>query len=111
MINFKITPTTRVQWFANYQGPMAYPEGRNLPRYFANVALQQDLLRKKLKLNLKVEDIFNTTRYSGDVFESENYYVKYASWRKRFLQLSISYNFNNYKTDGKKNMEIEKGGF
>ncbi len=110
-INLKITPTTRVQWFANYQGPMAYPEGRNLSRYFVNIALQQDLLRKKLKLNLKVDDIFNTTRYSGEVFESENYYVKYVSWRKRFLLLSISYNFNNYKAEGKKNIEIEKGGF
>jgi len=110
-IAIKITPTTRIQLFGNYNGIMKTPVGENLPYYFVNMSVQQDLWKKKLKINLKADDIFNTMRFSGETFVGTNYYVRYAYWNKPFLLLTLSYNFNNYKTEARKSIDIEKGGF
>jgi len=110
-IGIKITPTTRIQLFGNYNGLIKFAQGEDLPYYFVNVSLQQELFKKKLKINLKADDIFNTTRYSGTITEESNYYVRYDQWRKPFLLLTLAYNFNNYKSEGRKNKETEKGGF
>src|SRR5208283_5305946 len=110
-IGYKLTPLTSIQIFGVYNGLMKIPQGEDLPSYFVNVSLQQEFFKKGLKISIKVNDIFNTMRYSGTVIDYNNFYAKYDWWKKRYVLFGITYNFNNYKTENKKNPELEKGGF
>lgn len=110
-IGLKITSSTSVQIFGMYNGLMKVPQGEDLPDYFANVSVQQEIFNRKLKINLTVNDVFNTNRLFGDIIDYSNYYAKYSNWRIPYAVLGITYNFNNYKSENRKKSDLEKGGF
>jgi len=106
----KLTKTGRFQVFGQYKGPEVGPQVQFRPMYSFNLSFQQELFQKKLIFSLKAENLFNTLQYR-DIFDWSNYHAEYTRLRKSLFLLSISYNFNNYNTKGKKDIEVQRGGF
>lgn len=108
---FKITPKTRFQISAFYNGPTVTAQGEREGFFFTNLALRQDFLDRKLSATLQVMDLFGSMKYEftsfGPGFES---LVKFNR-EPQVVMLSLSYKLNNFKQDRSRGEgEMEMGG-
>lgn len=94
---FNIKSNTRIQLTGFYTGKSVTAQGTRDAFYFANLAIRQDFLKKKLTLTAQVRDIFNSM---GHVFtrDTDDFYT-YSEFSRegQVLTLSVTYRINNYK--------------
>ncbi len=86
----------------NFMGQSVVSQGTMKAIYSVDAALRKDFLNKSLSVNLRVSDIFNT-RVFGVNTVGENFST--ATERRmdtRGIFLGISYRFNNYKPQEKR---------
>jgi outer membrane receptor protein involved in Fe transport len=94
---FNISTKTRLQLTGFYNGPSVTAQGEREEFYYANIALRQDFLDRKLSATLQVRDIFGTMKYeftsNGEGFESMVRFTR----EPQVVMLSLSYKLNNFK--------------
>ena len=91
-LNFKLSPSTDVQWFQFYRAPQKMEQGRMGAMQMANVAVKQKLSDRS-SLSLRVMDPFDAMRFR---LETTNPGLTQSSLRRfnsRAVYLSYSYNF------------------
>ena len=102
--NFDIAKDTRMRLEAYYVGPMVSTQGRVDGFFYLNLALRQQLLKRKLTASLVVRDILSTAEYiqtrSGVGLES----LSKIYPRSPLFTLSLSYTFNNFKSQKKESV-------
>lgn len=94
---FKITNFTKFQINCRYRSPSISAQGMREGYFMTDAALKQEFLNRKLSLTLQVRDILGTGRREFRS-EGEDFY-SYATMTRRspVFMLNLSYNFNNYK--------------
>jgi outer membrane receptor protein involved in Fe transport len=98
---FKINGRSQFQLNSMYNGPSVTAQGRTEGYYMVNAAFRQNFMDDKLSLILQGRDIFATVRREfssqGPDFRTNSEFIR----RAPMLTLSISYKFNNYRTNRK----------
>lgn len=107
---FNIKKFTKIQVNSMYNGPSVTAQGKTEGYYMINAAVRQDFLDRKLSAILQVRDIFATAKRestsSGPDFYNYSEYTRNAP----VVTLSLSYKFNNYRSDNKSRPDGENGG-
>ncbi len=112
---FQITPTTRFQANMSYRSRSVSAQGYSNGYYYMNLALRQDLFKRKLSATLQLRDVFGTVRNESFSF-GENFQQHMVRTREpRVLMLTLSYKINNYRFDsndrgGGESSEMDMGG-
>ncbi|HEX6748549.1 MAG TPA: TonB-dependent receptor [Longimicrobium sp.] len=91
-LNFKLSPSTDVQWFQFYRPATNTEQGRLGSMGMANVAVRQKL-SDKASLNLRVADPFDAMRFSFTASSSSYSQEQLRRFNARAVYLSFSYNF------------------
>jgi len=110
-LQLKPEKQTEVQLFFNYSAPQALPQFMVKEIYYADISVKRAFYDRRLSVGLTLSDIFNTRQwevYSNNaVYSLENY----SKGQTRIFWISLSYNFNSYKTTRPdKKPEGENGG-
>ncbi len=80
-----------------YRGP--FDNGFNKNKSFLNVnfGVNKDLFDEKASINFNVSDVFNTRKRRRETFGPNFYTDSEFQWRKRQINLSFTYRFNQKK--------------
>lgn len=95
--NFAITPTTRIQFDANFVGAEKSSQGQQDPYYYFDMAIRQQLFNRKVNATLNFSDMFRTARYYSSAAAIGLSSVTKIRPRYPLITLTLSYAFNNYK--------------
>lgn len=66
------------------------------PWYYTDVSVIHTWFNNMLTINIKTNDIFQTKRYSGRIWNYAGFDGSYANWEKPYVLLGVSYNINKY---------------
>jgi outer membrane receptor protein involved in Fe transport len=96
-VNFRITPTTRLQVQGFYQGPSVTAQGKREDFLMTSAALKQDFFKEKLSATIQIQDIFGTAS-SSFTNVGDNFYDSINMKREsQVVMLTLSFRINNYK--------------
>jgi len=96
-LNFRFTPTTRLQVQGFYQGPSITAQGRREDFLMTSAAIKQDFFKEKLSATLQIQDIFGTGSFNF-VAEGPNFYDSINRVREsQVVRLTLGFRINNYK--------------
>lgn len=98
IVDFTLSKTTKFQIFNAFYSDYATLQGRNKAFFYTNLSFNQSFYDKRTTLSLKTNDIFNTRQKNGNIRVWSGYEGEYSNWEKQYLLLSLSYNFNKYKS-------------
>jgi outer membrane receptor protein involved in Fe transport len=105
-LNFRITPTTRLQFQGFYQGPSVTAQGRREDFLMTSAAVKQDFFKGKVSATLQIQDIFGTSNFNF-VNEGPGFYdTIYRTRESQVVRLTLAFRINNYK---KQNSEKGEG--
>jgi len=106
---FSLPKKLDIQLRANYEAPQKTAQGRRKSLYYADVSVSKDIWKDKGTINLSVLDVFNTRR-NRFISEGPNFYTEgNAQFRRRQVNLSISYRIRQAKSTKPKRMDGEEG--
>lgn len=106
--NFKIGKTSRVQFMSMFRGPSVSAQGSMSSMFFSNLSYKQDLFKNKLTATLSIRDLFGTMKMKNESYGTNFNFKNQMSREPRTIQLTLSWNINNYKINRNMN-EIENG--
>jgi hypothetical protein len=106
---FKIKADTRLQLMGIYNGPSVTLQGKRDGFFVTNLALRQDLMKKKFTITLSVRDVFATGKFSFTSEGSNFYTYNKFSREAPIVLLNLTYRINNYKAAARRG-NGEEGG-
>ncbi len=90
---------TRIQLSARYESPHATVQGKESGRIWTSAGVRQVLFNRQLLLSLSVRDIFAQSLHESEN-QGENFYSYHRFARRApTVALALTYNFNNYKPE------------
>lgn len=95
---FDILRNTRIQLDGNFVGPSVTTQGRTDAFWYVNLAVRQQLLKRKVSATLSFRDLFNSARYMSDISSAGLRSVTRIRPNFPLISLSLSYTFNNFKS-------------
>lgn len=102
---FDIGKYTRIQLDGNFVGPSVMTQGRTDAFWYANLAIRQQLFKRKLNATLAFRDMFNSARYNSRINTSVLQSYTKISPRYPLIMLTLSYTFNNFKASSTRQRE------
>ena len=93
--NFTLGPTTHMQFDANVVGPTVLTQGREEAYCYFDLAIRQELFKRKLYISFVAHDVLRTARYDHIRDSQTLKATTYVKPRYPHLTLSLSYNFNS----------------
>jgi outer membrane receptor protein involved in Fe transport len=106
---FKIKGNTRLQVMGVYNGPSITLQGKRDGFFVTNVAIRQDLMKKKLTITLSARDVFATGKFSFTSEGSNFYTYNKFSREAPVVLLNFTYRINNYKAAAKRGNGEQEG--
>lgn len=109
---FEVLKDTRVQLDGNFVGPSVTTQGRTDAFWYVNLAVRQQLMKRKLAATLSFRDVFNSARYVSNIMTSGLQSVTHIRPKYPQITLTLSYTFNNFKgksSQGKENHDLFEG--
>ncbi len=97
-----VSKNIRFQVSGTYDAPRVTPQGRQLARYGVDLGASMPLLQDKATLSLSVRDLFNSNRWRGTTDLADLYRESDFQWRRRQLNLSLTYRINQEDRDEKR---------
>ncbi|MCD7976777.1 MAG: TonB-dependent receptor [Tannerellaceae bacterium] len=94
---FEAGKYTRVQVDGNFVGPSVTTQGRTDAFWYVNLAVRQQLLKRKLTATLAFRDVFNSARYVSNITTSDLQSITKIRPKYPLMMLTLSYTFNNYR--------------
>ncbi|MDO9374388.1 MAG: outer membrane beta-barrel family protein [Ferruginibacter sp.] len=86
-----------VQLRTNYEAPQKTAQGTRKSLYYLDLSMSKDVLKGKGTVNLNVLDVFNTRR-NRSITEGSNFYAESDfQFRRRQINLSLSYRIRQAK--------------
>jgi outer membrane receptor protein involved in Fe transport len=92
---FSFGKETKVQLIANYNSPIATPQGTRIAVCNVDGGIQQKLFKGKAALGLVVTDIFNTQRSGFTAVTNDFNYYRHFKVDSRALMLAFTYSFKS----------------
>lgn len=102
---FDLGKTTRIQLDGNFVGPSVTTQGRTDAFWYVNLAIRQQLMKRKLSATLAFRDVFNSARYVSNITTSDLQSITRIRPNYPLITLSLSYTFNNFKVKGTQKRE------
>ncbi|MDR1863991.1 MAG: TonB-dependent receptor family protein [Bacteroidales bacterium] len=99
--NFDPGRNTRLRFEAYYVGPTVSTQGRVNEFFYFNLAVRQQMFKRKLAATLNIRDVFSTARYISSQTGRYLYSNTTIYPRSPLLTLSLSWTFNNFKSQKK----------
>ncbi|HKG69360.1 MAG TPA: outer membrane beta-barrel family protein, partial [Segetibacter sp.] len=93
--NITMWKGSKLQLIANYNSPVATPQGTRIAVYNVDGGFQQKLFKGKAALGLVVTDIFNTQRNGLTAFTSDFSYYRNFKVDTRAVLLTFTYSFRS----------------
>ncbi len=109
----RITLPYKIDWQLNgmYRAPYNTAQGKVLGNLSGNIALSKDLFKDKATVTFNINDIFNSRKREMDLILPQTYSHSEMQWRGRQINLSVTYRFNQKKTDRSKSRQnTERAG-
>lgn len=107
----KIFSSVDWQTSLSYRAPQKTAVSNRKARISSNTALSKDLMKDKLTLTFKVNDIFETQKWRIESFNENYRSYSESSWRGgRNFELNLIYRFNQKKSDRKRSNNYENYG-
>lgn len=109
---FEVLKNTRIQLDGNVVGPSVTTQGRTDAFWYVNLAVRQQLMKRKLAATLSFRDVFNSARYVSNIMTSGLQSVTHIRPNYPLITLTLSYTFNNFKaksSQGKENHDLFEG--
>ena len=104
-LSSKITLPYKIDWQTNlnYYGPSTTAQGKSYGISIASLAFSKDFFKEKATVSLNISDVFNSRkrRYDTNILNVLNSESE-MQWRTRTVMMSITYRFNQKKTDRQK---------
>ncbi|MCD8194366.1 MAG: TonB-dependent receptor [Tannerellaceae bacterium] len=94
---FEVGKYTRIQVDANFVGPSVTTQGRTDAFWYANLAVRQQLMKRRLTATLAFRDLFNSARYVSTITTSTLYSNTKIRPDYPLVSLTLSYTFNNFR--------------
>ena len=111
----KIFSSVDWQTSLSYRAPQKTAVSNRKARISSNTALSKDLMKDKLTLTFKINDIFETQKWRIESFNENYRSYSESSWRGgRNFELNLIFRFNQKKSDRKRSNNYEnygEGGF
>lgn len=108
---FALGRYTRLQIDGSFVGPSVTTQGRTNAYWYANVALRQQLLNRKLTASLAFRDIFQSARYVSNIQTADLSSLTKIRPKYPQIMLTLSYTFNNFKANGSQDKETQSDMF
>lgn len=111
-INNKYTLPGQIDWQTrlNYRGPSEDAQNKRKGMFSCDLAFSKDFFGGDASVALNVSDVFNTRKRimdsTTDTFDSHSEF----QWRKRSVNLSLTYRFNQQKKDDRQRNGDQNGG-
>lgn len=102
---FDILKNTRIQLDGNFVGPSVTTQGRTDAFWYVNLAIRQQLLKRKLSATLAFRDVFNSARYVSTITTSSLQSITHIRPNYPLISLTLSYTFNNFKIKSSQSRE------
>jgi outer membrane receptor protein involved in Fe transport len=94
----------------NYEAAQITPQGERLPIWFMDLGINKDVMKKMGTVTLNVSDVFNTRR-NRSITRGENFYTNSDfQFRRRQINLTFNYRFNQSPTTKKAKSMISEDG-
>lgn len=90
--SYAATPGTTVQATFFYRAPMNFERGKFSSFSATGLSIRQKLPRENAFLTLRASDIFNTSRFRGEIGDDNVIQLTNRSFASRALHLSLQYN-------------------
>ncbi|MCE1163781.1 MAG: TonB-dependent receptor [Bacteroidetes bacterium] len=84
-----------IELFYNYTGKKFSATGYNDPMQNFDIGINKELLKKKLTVGIRAEDVFKTRKWGGENNGIGYRTVSSSTWDSRIFFINISYNFGN----------------
>lgn len=94
---FETGKYTRIQLDGNFVGPSVTTQGRTDAFWYVNLAVRQQMFKRKLAATLSFRDVFNSARYISKISTSNLESITRIRPDYPLITLTLSYTFNNYK--------------
>lgn len=95
--SFELGKYTRVQLDGNFVGPSVTTQGKTDAFWYANMAVRQQMLQRKLTATLSFRDVFNSARYVSNITTADLQSGTRIKPKYPLISLTLSYTFNNYR--------------
>ncbi len=93
---FDVGKYTRIQLDGNFVGPSVTTQGRTDAFWYVNMAVRQQLLKRKLNATLAFRDVFNSARYVSKINTADLQSITRIRPSYPLITLTLSYTFNNF---------------
>ncbi|MDR1918588.1 MAG: TonB-dependent receptor family protein [Tannerellaceae bacterium] len=87
---------TRIQLDGNFVGPSVTTQGRTDAFWYVNLAVRQQLFKRKLSATLSVRDLFHSARYVSNITTADLQSITKIRPAYPLITLTLSYSFNNF---------------
>lgn len=94
---FEVGRYTRIQLDGNFVGPSVTTQGRTDAFWYVNLAVRQQMFKRKLAATLSFRDVFNSARYVSNISTSNLESITRIRPKYPLITLTLSYTFNNFK--------------
>jgi outer membrane receptor protein involved in Fe transport len=94
---FTIAKNSTLQVSGNYSAPTIMAQGRMEQMWFADIAWRTDFLDRKATFSLRLSDVFNSRRFSGETWGPGFNTISERTRDSRVLWVGLSYRWNNYQ--------------
>ena len=111
-INNKYTLPGQIDWQTrlNYRGPSEDAQNKRKGMFSCDLAFSKDFFDGNASVALNVSDVFNTRKRIMDSTTSSFESHSEFQWRKRSVNLSLTYRFNQKKRDDRQRNGDQNGG-
>ena len=94
---FTVLKNSTLQISGNYSAPTIMAQGRMDEMYFADIAWRTEFWDRKATFSLRVSDVFNTRKFSGETWGPGFISVSERKMESRVVWIGFSYRWNNYQ--------------
>lgn len=91
--NFSLWKGSKLQIIANYNSPIATPQGSRIAVYYADMGFQQKIFKGKGALGLIITDVFNTQKSGLTASSSDFKYSRTFKIDTRAILITFAYSF------------------
>lgn len=110
--SFDVWKYIRIQLDGNFVGPSVTTQGGTDAFWYVNLAIRQQLMKRKLTATLAFRDLFNSARYVSNITTSNLESITRIRPNYPLITLTLSYTFNNFKlksTQAKEDHDLFEG--
>lgn len=94
---FNVGKYMRIQMDGSFVGPSVTTQGRTDAYWYANLAVRQQLLNRKLTATLSFRDLFRSAKYVSDIQTADLRSLTRIKPKYPQITLTLSWIFNSYK--------------